>query len=156
MSLCNGCGNAERNGDIIRCNVMRGCRVDGLNFTHCKNFAPSRSCNPDAIPEQTEAESDDLLITGGTVWREDMRPKPEAPRNLSCLLDHDKQDLELAFSALHAIHVRHSRDQHSHDCHKCPAADQAFCAYNTTKVLCEAAGIDVDAIAIWPETETAT
>lgn len=106
-----------------------------------------------AFPEQTEAKTDDLWITGGTVWREDMRPKPEAPRNLTRLLERDKQDLELAFSSLHAIHVRHSRDQHSHDCPKCPAADQAFCAYNTTKVMCEAAGIDVDSIAIWPKTE---
>lgn len=156
MSLCNRCGNAEHNGDIIRCKVMHGCRVDSLNFTHCKNFEPINSCNPDAISEQTEAESDDLWITGGTVWQEYMRPKPEAPRNLACLLEHDKEDLELAFSSLHAIHVRHSRDQHSHDCHKCPAADYAFCAYNTTRVMCEAAGIDVDAIATWPETESAT
>ena len=38
MSICETCKNSFSDRDEIHCKAMNGCRVDGLDFTHCKHY----------------------------------------------------------------------------------------------------------------------
>lgn len=133
MSICETCKNSFSDRDEIHCKAMNGCRVDGLDFTHCKHY------------DEEQGPGFSVQLSGGTVWHPDMIQKPKPPPNAERLHGLDRTNMEDAFIHLFTIHERH-RNGTIYSCQTCPLCDQAICAYSALVAMCQATGVNIEEI----------
>jgi len=142
MSICETCKNSFSDRDEIHCKAINGCRVDGLDFTHCKYY------------DEEQGPGFSVQLSGGTVWRPDMIQKRKAPPNAEKLKGEDEYHMTVAFVYMFRVHKNHKfENSDSYDCQHCPLCTEVICAYQTMRTMIDEAGIKLEGITCNEHTE---